>query len=67
MRVIAVDLGATSGIVVVINYKNGIIDSNIIHRFSSYLISEDNHLFWDLNLIYKFHLFDFVTGYNIIN
>lgn len=67
MRVIAVDLGATSGRVVVINYKNGIIDSNIIHRFSSYLISEDNHLFWDLNLIYEFHLFDFVTGYNIIN
>lgn len=67
MRVIAVDLGATSGRVVVINYKNGIIDTNIIHRFSSYLISEDSHLFWDLNLIYKFRLFEFVTGNSIIN
>lgn len=67
MRVIAVDLGATSGRVVVINYKKGMIDTNIIHRFLSYLISGDNHLFWDLNLIYKFHLFDFVAGNNIIN
>ena len=67
MRVIAVDLGATSGRVVVIKYKNGIIDTNIIHRFSSYLISEDNHLFWDLNLIYENVLYGIQKCLNLYN
>lgn len=67
MRVIAVDLGATSGRVVVINHKNGIIDTNIIHRFSSYLISEDSHLFWDLNLIYENVLYGIQKCLNLNN
>lgn len=51
MRVIAVDLGATSGRVVTINYKDGIIENEIIHRFSNYLINKNNQLLWDLNKI----------------
>ena len=51
MRVIAVDLGATSGRVVAVSYKDGIIENEIIHRFSNYLISQNNQLLWDLNKI----------------
>lgn len=51
MRVIAIDLGATSGRVVAVNYKDGMIDNEIIHRFSNYLISQNNQLLWDLNKI----------------
>lgn len=53
MKVIAVDLGATSGRVVVVTFNEGIIETEIIHRFSSYLINENDTLKWDLEKIFS--------------
>lgn len=53
MKVIAVDLGATSGRVVVVTFNEGIIETEIIHRFSSYLIDENDTLKWDLEKIFS--------------
>lgn len=47
-RYIAVDLGATSGRVALVDTSDGYFDINVVHRFSHEVIkSPDGNLYWD--------------------
>lgn len=50
---IAIDLGATSGRIVLYEVKNKTPKLIEVHRFSNYLINDKNLLYWDFNLIIK--------------
>ena len=49
---IAVDLGATSGRIILSAVADGKINMETIHRFPSPLISENGKYFWDINDIF---------------
>ena len=50
-KVIAIDLGAESGRVIVGEYQNGRLELHEIHRFPSVNYSKDGHWFWDIGKI----------------
>lgn len=47
---VAIDLGATSGRIIA--YKHG-LELNEVHRFSNYLIKNQQLLYWDFDLIFE--------------
>lgn len=51
-NVIAIDLGASSGRVVLGQYKNNKITTKIIHRFTTHTIKNNEGLFWDIAKIF---------------
>ncbi|MFA7435607.1 MAG: rhamnulokinase family protein [Bacilli bacterium] len=50
---VAVDLGATSGRVMLFNNDSALVELVEIHRFSNYLIKEGSYLYWDIKMILK--------------
>ena len=53
-RYIAVDLGATSGRVALVDTNSGTFDINVVHRFPHEVISnEDGAMRWDWEFILK--------------
>lgn len=51
-RVLALDLGASSGRGVVISYHDGSFEMDEIHRFENGFILEQGHLAWDADTLY---------------
>ena len=50
---VAIDLGATSGRVILASLSNGTIEMEEIHRFPDTIIQMQGHFYWDLPAIYK--------------
>ena len=50
---VAIDLGATSGRVILASVSNGTIEMEEIHRFPDTIIQMQGHFYWDLPAIYK--------------
>ncbi len=46
-RVVAIDLGASSGRVMLGNYQNGTIELQELHRFRNGPVKEEDRLVWD--------------------
>lgn len=51
MKVISIDIGATSGRVMVVKYENNIINYEEMHRFDNKTYLKDETLYWDFNLL----------------
>lgn len=51
MKVISIDIGATSGRVMVVKYENNIIRYEEMHRFDNKTYLKDETLYWDFNLL----------------
>lgn len=51
MKVLAIDLGASSGRCMVVNYDQGKIDYKEINRFKNILVKEDGFLRWDISYL----------------
>lgn len=51
MKVISIDLGATSGRVMTVTLKDGKIFYEEYFRFRNIIIEKDNKLYWDFNLL----------------
>jgi rhamnulokinase len=49
MRYLAVDLGASSGRVVLGTLEGDVMHLEELHRFGTPLVEEDGHLFWDID------------------
>ena len=50
---IAIDLGATSGRVILATLSDGKLSMEEIHRFPDTIIQMQGHFFWDLPAIYS--------------
>lgn len=50
-QVLAIDLGASNGCLMVVTLDNGQIHQKEIHRFSNEMIEENEHLYWDITKI----------------
>ncbi|MBQ5923158.1 MAG: rhamnulokinase, partial [Alistipes sp.] len=50
---VAIDLGATSGRVILASLSNGTIEMEEIHRFPDTIIQMQGHFYWDLPAIYN--------------
>lgn len=50
-RVIAIDLGASNGMLVLAQLNDGKLDLKELHRFPNGPIKKDNQLFWDISSI----------------
>ena len=50
---VAIDLGATSGRVILATIDNAQIGMEEIHRFPDTIIQMQGHFYWDLPAIYK--------------
>lgn len=51
-RVLAIDLGASSGRGIVFELVDGKLRQKVIHRFPNGAVKRDDMLFWDLNMLY---------------
>lgn len=51
-RVLAIDLGASSGRGIVYEYKDGRLQERTVHRFSNGAKEENSRLVWDINMLY---------------
>ena len=51
MKVLSIDLGASSGRTMVVTYENGLLSIEEINRFEHTILEIDNELKWDLSLI----------------
>lgn len=51
--VVAIDLGATSGRVVLTRHDGKTLDMETLHRFPTPLVEEDGKYWWDIHLIYE--------------
>ncbi len=51
MKVISVDIGATSGRVMIVKYEDNIISYEEMHRFDNKTYLKDDFLYWDFNLL----------------
>lgn len=61
-NVIAIDLGASSGRVVLGQFKDNQITTKIIHRFTTHTIKNNEGLFWDIAKIFD----DIMVGLNTV-
>ncbi|MBQ1227989.1 MAG: rhamnulokinase, partial [Alistipes sp.] len=50
---VAIDLGATSGRVILATLSEGKVKMEEIHRFADPIIQMQGHFYWDLPAIYK--------------
>lgn len=53
MKILAVDLGATSGRTIVVDYSNNKLSYEETSRFKHEIISKEGMLYWDIDLISK--------------
>lgn len=52
-QVVAIDLGASNGCLMLVSLRNGKITQKEIHRFPNEIIEKDGHLYWDLQMIFQ--------------
>ncbi len=52
-RVLAIDLGASSGRGIVFEYQNGIIKETTVHRFNNGAIKKDGKYVWDIYALFN--------------
>ncbi|MDE5756070.1 MAG: hypothetical protein K2I23_03190 [Clostridia bacterium] len=52
VRVLAIDLGASSGRGIIFSLIDGKLQQRIIHRFPNGAVERDGRLYWDLNMLY---------------
>lgn len=50
---VAVDIGASSGRLIMGNLENGLLKLREIHRFDNKIIKKDNHFCWDVDLLFQ--------------
>ncbi|MDE6274986.1 MAG: hypothetical protein K2M75_00395 [Clostridia bacterium] len=51
-RVLAIDLGASSGRGILFSLVDGKLQQQVIHRFPNGAVERDGRLYWDLNMLY---------------
>ena len=51
-RVLAIDLGASSGRGIVFELDGGKLTQNTVHRFPNGAVERDGKLYWDLDMLY---------------
>lgn len=52
-RVLAIDLGASSGRGIVFEYKDGSLREEVAHRFPNGAVEKDGRLYWDISMLYE--------------
>lgn len=57
-QVVAIDLGASSGCLMLMTLKDGKIYEEEIHRFTNEIVERDNYLYWNIEMIYD----EIITG-----
>jgi rhamnulokinase len=67
-RYIAVDLGATSGRVALVDTNSGTFDINVVHRFPHEVITNEyGAMRWDWEFILKESIYTGITNKHILN
>ena len=53
-RVLAIDLGASSGRGIVFEFSDGrLVGQSVVHRFPNGVVERDGKCFWDLNMLFE--------------
>ena len=52
-RVLAIDLGASSGRGIVFTLEGGKLDSKVVHRFDNGAVEKDGRLYWDVDMLFN--------------
>lgn len=61
-NVLAIDLGASNGRLILAAYNKGRLTINEIHRFSNEPVVKENRLFWDIDYLYD----EILKGLNLL-
>lgn len=65
MRVLGIDVGATSGRVMVASLNKPVLNYEEIHRFNTALIKDDKEIRWDIELILKEIIFGINKAFSL--